>query len=274
MQKVLIEARNLKTWFPITGGVLGSVVNHVKAVDGVSLSIREGEVLSLVGESGSGKSTLGYTLLGLTQATSGEIYFEGTPIAIESMANWKPYRRDYQIIFQDSHSSLNPKQTIFEILSAPVLYHAIVASKDIRVYLIDVLKKVGLGSETLDKYPHAFSGGQRQRISIARTIALKPKLIICDEVVSALDVTIQAQILKLLMDLKREMHLSLLFISHDMAVVKEVSDRVAVMYFGKLVEEGSAESIFCRPKHEYTRALLSAVPTLDPKRRKSIATSL
>ncbi len=271
MIKYLIETQKLKTWFPIYGGILGGVVNHVKAVDGVDFYIKTGEVVSLVGESGSGKSTLGYTLLGLTPATDGTIWLDGNAVDLQNPKSWDGYRKQFQIIFQDSHSSLNPKQTIFEILAAPILHHNMCSKSDLKIYITAMLNKVGLGEESLYKYPHAFSGGQRQRISIARAIALKPRLIICDEVVSALDVTIQAQILDLLIDLKKELNLSLLFISHDMAVVKQISDRVYVMYYGKFVEQGSNEQIFTAPQHTYTKTLLSAVPSLDPAQRKQVA---
>jgi oligopeptide/dipeptide ABC transporter ATP-binding protein len=266
----LLAARNLKTWFPVTGGVLRKTVGHVKAVNDVSLSLHAGEVLAVVGESGCGKSTLGYSLLGLVQPTGGELELAGKRIDIRRPSSWDPFRKDFQIIFQDPYTSLNPRHTLFEILAEPMRVHAIAPERELPERVASLLSKVGLAPDYMHRFPHAFSGGQRQRIGIARALALSPKLIVCDEVVAALDVSVQAQIINLLMELKREFGLSLLFISHDLSLVKAISDRVLVMYLGKIAEEAAAGDLFSAPRHPYTAALLESIPTLDRGRRPKL----
>ncbi|MBF0432972.1 MAG: ATP-binding cassette domain-containing protein [Fibrobacteria bacterium] len=262
MNKVL-QVRHLKTWFPVTGGVFKRVQHYLKAVDDVSISINESEIIAVVGESGCGKSTLGRSILGLTPVRDGEIVLSGHKLDIKKRASWDPFRKEYQIIFQDPYSSLNPRHTVFEILSEPLLVHKICSKKDVRERVGDLLEKVGLSKDYIDRFPHAFSGGQRQRLGIARVIGLSPRLIICDEIVSALDVSVQAQIIHLLLKLKKEMNLSLMFISHDLSLINTISDAVYVMYLGKIVESGLREEIFNAPRHPYTQSLLKAIPTLD-----------
>jgi peptide/nickel transport system ATP-binding protein len=255
MEKPLLECKNLATWFPIKSGVLQKTISYVKAVDGVSLKIYPRSIVALVGESGSGKSTLGYTLLNLEAKTSGNVFTEGR--VIES---FQTFRKDFLIIYQDSSSSLNPRQTVFEILKAPLLEHRVIAKKDIKVYCENLLLEVGLLKEHLERFPHEFSGGQRQRICIARSLALNPKFIICDESVSALDVSVQAQVLNLLNDLKEEFGLTYIFISHDLSVVKYMSDRMVVMQEGEIEEMGDADQIYNAPKTDYTKKLIDAIP--------------
>ncbi len=266
----LLSVKNLKTWFPVTGGVLRKTTGYVKAVNDVSLEVHAGEVVSVVGESGCGKSTLGYSILGLAQPTGGELELAGKRIDIRRPSAWDPFRKDFQIIFQDPYTSLNPRHTLFEILAEPMRVHAIAPERQLRDRVAALLSKVGLSPDYMHRFPHAFSGGQRQRIGIARALSLDPKLIICDEVVAALDVSVQAQIINLLMDLKRELGLSLLFISHDLSLVKAISDRVLVMYLGKIAEEASAAELFSAPRHPYTAALLESIPTLDRGRRPKL----
>ena len=266
----LLAARNLKTWFPVTGGVMRKTVGHVKAVNDVSLSLAAGEVLSVVGESGCGKSTLGYSLLGLVPPSGGELELLGRRIDIRRPSAWDPFRKEFQIIFQDPYTSLNPRHTIYEILAEPMRVHAVAPEREMADRVAALLSKVGLAADYMHRFPHAFSGGQRQRIGIARALALSPKLIVCDEVVAALDVSVQAQIINLLMDLKRELGLSLLFISHDLSLVKAISDRVLVMYLGKIAEEARADDLFSSPRHPYTAALLDSIPTLDRGRRPKL----
>lgn len=239
----------------------------MRAVHEVSLEILPGEVVALVGESGCGKSTLGFSLLGLTPPTSGQIELLGNSIDISKPKSWKPYRKDFQIVFQDPYTSLNPRLSIFELLSEPLTAHGMIPRAKLRDAAADLLRQVGLSPDMLDRFPHAFSGGQRQRLCIARALGLKPKLIICDEVVSALDVSVQAQIVNLLLDLKKTHNLSLLFITHDLSLVRSICDRVLVMYLGSVVETAPTAELFRAPRHPYTRALLDAIPTLD-KRRK------
>ncbi|MDB5049164.1 MAG: Oligopeptide transporter ATP-binding protein OppF [Fibrobacteres bacterium] len=266
----LLEVQGLKTWFPVVGGVLRKTTGYVKAVNDVTFSMHAGEVLSVVGESGCGKSTLGYSILGLTPPTEGRLTLAGKPIDIGKPSSWNGFRKDFQIIFQDPYTSLNPRHTVFEMLAEPLRAHGICASRDIPDKVAELLKKVGLSPDYMHRFPHAFSGGQRQRIGIARAIGLNPKLIVCDEVVAALDVSVQAQIIRLLMDLKSELGLSLLFISHDLSLVKAISDRVLVMYLGKIVEAAAAPDLFAHPRHPYTAALLESIPTLDRARRPKL----
>ena len=261
---MLLDVSNLTMHFPVRGGVIPRQVGAVKAVDGVSLHIGPGETLGLVGESGCGKSTLGKAVVRLLKPTSGSIGFNGTDITRMSQRALRPLRRDFQMIFQDPVESLDPRMSVRSIIEEPLLIHRIGSRSD-RVRMVnELLDRVGLSSSAAERYPFEFSGGQRQRIGIARALALKPKLIVCDEPVSALDVSIQSQILNLLVELQRELGLSYLFIAHDLSVVKHVSDRVAVMYLGKIVELAPSESIYRDPRHAYTKALLSAIPSTDP----------
>jgi oligopeptide/dipeptide ABC transporter ATP-binding protein len=266
----LLEAKDLKTWFPVTGGVFRKTLGHVKAVNGVSLSIDAGEVVAVVGESGCGKSTLGYSLLGLVKPTSGSLALKGRALDIARLSSWDPMRREFQIVFQDPYTSLNPRHTVYEILAEPMRVHKVHEGRHLRDAVAGLLAKVGLDPDYMQRFPHAFSGGQRQRIGIARALGLMPRLIVCDEVVAALDVSVQAQIIQLLMDLKAELGLSLLFISHDLSLVKSISDRVLVMYLGKVVEEARAADLFARPRHPYTAALLESIPTLVRGRRPKL----
>ncbi|APD09967.1 MULTISPECIES: ABC transporter ATP-binding protein [Thermus] len=265
MSGVLLEVKDLKKHFPIRGGVLSRVVGSVKAVDGVSFAIRRGEVLGLVGESGSGKTTVGRTLLRLIEPTGGRILFDGEDITELPKDKLRPYRRRMQIIFQDPFSSLNPRMTVGDIIAEPLVIHGIGKTPQERTERVaELLKLVGLSPDHMRRYPHEFSGGQRQRIGIARALAVAPEFIVADEPVSALDVSIQAQVVNLLQDLKEELGLTLLFIAHDLAVVEYISDRVAVMYLGKVMEIASSRELYRNPKHPYTEALLSAVPIPDP----------
>jgi len=259
----LLEVKNLKTYFPILGGVLRRKIDEVKAVDDVSFAIEEGTTVGLVGESGSGKTTIGRTILKLAPATAGEILFEGKNILPLQEKEFRSYRRRMQMIFQDPFGSLNPRMTIYQIIAEPLEIHFKEMTRgDRQDRVAELLKMVGLKSEFMNRYPHEFSGGQRQRIGIARALAVKPKFIVCDEPVSALDVSVQAQIVNLLQDLQEELGLTYLFIAHDLAVVEHISDQVLVMYRGKIVEAASAEQIYTDPQHEYTERLLSAVPRL------------
>ena len=260
----LLEVRNLRKIFPVRGGVFLRTVGHVHAVEDVSFHLQAGETLGLVGESGCGKSTVGKTLLRLLEPTAGEVWFEGRDIAKMNRAELRRLRRDIQIIFQDPFESLNARHTVGKILEEPFVIHGLGSPGERRERVQELLAKVGLDATAAHRFPHEFSGGQRQRIGIARAIALQPKLIVCDEAVSALDVSIQSQIINLLLDLQREMRLALIFIAHDLAVVKHVSDRIAVMYLGEIVETASARAIHATPRHPYTQALISAIPVPDP----------
>jgi oligopeptide transport system ATP-binding protein len=275
MPDAILELHDVKTHFPVYRGfVLKHQTGTVKAVDGVTLSIARGEVLGLVGESGCGKSTLARTIMQLVPTTAGTVVLEGKNLTQGSAAEIQETRRDMQMIFQDPYASLNPRMTVFATLSEPLLVHRICPPAEVNVRVAELMRTVGLAPRFMEKYPHEFSGGQRQRIAIARALALNPKVIIADEPVSALDVSIQAQILNLLAQLCRKMNLSLIFIAHDLSVVKHISDRVAVMYLGKIVELGPAAGVIERPAHPYTRALVSAIPTPDPdaeRTRKRIA---
>ena len=262
----LLEVTDLVKHFPIKSGVLiDRQVGAVQAVDGVSLSVAPGETLGLVGESGCGKSTLARTILQLLKPTSGSVRFDGDEIAGASRRRLRPLRREMQMIFQDPYASLNPRKRVGQIVGGPLKLHGLADGKELRRQTESLLDRVGLSSEHYNRYPHEFSGGQRQRIGIARALALKPKLIIADEPVSALDVSIQAQIINLLEDLQEEFALTYIFVAHDLGVVRHVADRVAVMYLGKIVELGPADEVYANPVHPYTEALLSAVPIPDPR---------
>jgi len=272
----LLEVRGLKKYFPIHKGIMGRVMGQLKAVDGVSLQIRSGETFSLVGESGCGKTTVGRTILRLIEPTAGEIIFRRhklmssdrkireIDVARVPKRRMKALRRDMQIIYQDPYSSLNPRMTVGEIIGEPLLVHGVEKQRSLSGPVRDLLEAVGLKAQHINRYPHEFSGGQRQRIGIARALALRPQLIVADEPVSALDVSVQAQVLNLLEDLQEEFELTYLLIAHDLSVVRHISTRVAVMYLGCIVESAPTEELFKNPRHPYTEALLSAVPLLDP----------
>jgi len=261
----LIQVENMKKYYPVKGGVIPHTTGYIKAVDGVSFSIMQGETLGLVGESGCGKSTIGRQLVGLERPTAGSIYYKGTDLFERKKEERKKIRTDLQMVFQDSYSSLNPRKHIYEILAQPMLYHKVSTKGTIEKDIAELLDMVGLPTNVLGRYPHEFSGGQRQRIGIAKALSLNPEFIVCDEPVSALDVSIQAQILNLLKSLQRELHLTLLFVGHGLGAVNYVSNRIAVMYLGKIVEIGRAEDVFRHPVHPYTKALLEAVPVPDPE---------
>jgi oligopeptide/dipeptide ABC transporter ATP-binding protein len=264
---MILEARHLRTCFPVKGGVFHIIKERIKAVNDVSLFAKSGEIVSIVGESGCGKTTLGMSLLGLIPVTAGNLFLEGNEIKISDPGSWKPFRKDFQIIFQDPFTSLNPRHTVYKILSEPLLLHKVYTRKNIKDGVAQLLGQVGLSPDYMDRFPHAFSGGQRQRISIARSIGVQPKLIVCDEVVSALDVSVQAQIIQLLLELRKRMGVALLFITHDLSLVKVISDRVYVMYLGRIVEQAESNVLFSRPLHPYTQALMSAIPQPDPSLR-------
>ena len=260
----ILSVQNLKVHFPISGGVLKRQVGAVRAVDGVSFDIAPGETLGLVGESGCGKSTLGKAIVRLNDSKEGDIHFEGRNITHMGRGEMRPLRRELQMIFQDPVESLKARHSVREIIEEPLVIHGMGSPTVRRKRVDELLDRVGLPASSADRYPFEFSGGQRQRIGIARAIALNPKLIVCDEPVSALDVSVQSQVLNLLLELQRDLKLSYLFIAHNLAVVKHISDRVAVMYLGKIVEMADADVIYSRPKHAYTKALLSAIPEPDP----------
>ncbi|MFJ5120216.1 ABC transporter ATP-binding protein [Kitasatospora sp. NPDC088548] len=271
MAEPILEVKDLVKYYPLTQGIVfKKQVGAVKAVDGVSFELRRGETLGIVGESGCGKSTLAKVLMNLERATSGQVFFKGEDITRLSGAGLKAVRRNIQMVFQDPYTSLNPRMTVGDIIGEPFEIHPEVAPKgDRRKAVQDLLDVVGLNPEYINRYPHQFSGGQRQRIGIARGLALKPELIICDEPVSALDVSVQAQVINLLEQLQGEFELSYMFIAHDLSIVRHISDRVGVMYLGKMVEIGTEDQIYSYPTHPYTQALLSAVPVPDPVARES-----
>ncbi|MGI6695425.1 MAG: ABC transporter ATP-binding protein [Christensenellales bacterium] len=266
----LIEVKNLKKYFPIKSGLLKTTIGHVKAVDDISFSIKRGKVMGLVGESGCGKSTAGRTLLNLLPKTEGQVLFKGQDIHALTRKENKSLRTKMQIIFQDPYSSLNPRLPVNDIVGEAMMEHGLVKDKqEMHDRVVEIISKCGLFPEQATRYPHQFSGGQRQRICIARALAVDPEFIVCDEAVSALDVSIQSQIINLLKDMQEELGLTYMFISHDLSVVKFISDDVGVMYLGQIVEMGDKQRIFTTPLHPYTQALLSAVPSFDPEKRNS-----
>ena len=266
---ILLEVNNLKKHFPIRKGFLGKNVQQVQAVDGVSFKIRRGETLGLVGESGCGKSTTGRTIIRLYDVTDGEVIFDGQDISKMNQQDLRSIRKRIQMIFQDPYASLNSRMTVGDIIGEPIDIHNIAAGEERQKIIYDLLERVGLSKGHASRYPHEFSGGQRQRIGIARALAVNPDFIICDEPISALDVSIQAQVVNMLEDLQKEFGLTYLFIAHDLSMVKHIADRIGVMYLGKLVEVSESDDLYNNPNHPYTQALLSAIPIPDPKVAKS-----
>jgi oligopeptide/dipeptide ABC transporter ATP-binding protein len=268
----LLKTTDLYKWFPRRGGFLNRTVSHLRAVDGVSIGVRKGETLGLVGESGCGKTTLGRTIMRLTEPTRGKVMFDGTEISLLKGRKLKPFRKSMQIVFQDPYASLDPRQSIRSALLEPIHIHHMASSRKEAVEVAQkALQRVGLNPDHLSRFPHEFSGGQRQRIAVAIALAVEPSFLVLDEPTSSLDVSVQAQILSLLRALQREMGLTYLFISHNLAVIKQMCDRTAVMYLGRVVELAPTERLFENPKHPYTKALLSSVPLPDPSKRKQLA---
>jgi oligopeptide transport system ATP-binding protein len=263
-EEPLLRVEDLKVYFPIRRGVFRTIVGKVHAVDGVSFTIQKGETLGLVGESGCGKTTTGRAILKFNCPTSGKIFFEDQELVHLSERRFRPLRRRIQMIFQDPYASLNPRMTVKETVGEPLMIYNIARNGNLRKEVQKYLEMVGLSPQFVDRYPHEFSGGQRQRVGIARALALKPDLIVCDEPISALDVSIQAQVVNLLEELQKELHLTYLFIAHDLSMVRHISDRVAVMYLGTIVELASSKNLYAQPLHPYTQALMSAVPIPDP----------
>ncbi|SFC01578.1 peptide/nickel transport system ATP-binding protein [Bacillus sp. OV322] len=267
----LLKVNDLKVHFPIKGGFFRRVVDYVRAVDGVSFELQQGETYGLVGESGSGKSTTGKAIVKLEKVTSGQILFDGKDLAKLNRKEIKPFRKDIQMIFQDPYSSLNPKKRVLDIIAEPLRNFERMSPGEEKKVVQNYLDKVGLNPESIYKYPHEFSGGQRQRIGIARSLTLKPKLIIADEPVSALDVSVQAQVLNFLQDLQKEFNLTYLFVGHDLGVIRHMCDRMGVMYRGRLVEEGTSQEIYENPQHIYTQRLIAAIPEIQPEVREKRA---
>ncbi len=265
----LLQVEHLKKYFPIRKGILSRVVGQVKAVDDVSFHVNQSETLGLVGESGCGKTTVGRSLLRLIEPTAGKVTFGGQDVLGLNGPDMRQMRRKMQIIFQDPYSSLNPRMTVLDIVGEALTIHGIAKGREREQRVKQLLERTGLSSRYVNRYPHEFSGGQRQRIGIARALALNPEFIVCDEAVSALDVSVQAQVINLLMDLREEFGLAYLFIAHDLSVVRHISDRIAVMYLGEIVETATADDLFAKPLHPYTQALLSAVPVADPTRERN-----
>lgn len=267
----LLELNNLKVHYPIRGGFFQRVIDHVKAVDGLSISIEPGKTYGLVGESGCGKTTTGRTIIGLNKITDGKVTFEGQDLTRMAHKNQHPLRRDIQMIFQDPYSSLNARKRVIDIIAEPLRNFEKLSPDEERRRIQDLLERVGLNPEAAFKYPHEFSGGQRQRIGIARALTLNPKLIIADEPVSALDVSVQAQVLNFMKEIQKEFNLTYLFISHDLGIVRHMCDQIGIMYRGRLVEQGNTEDIYDHPQHVYTRRLISAIPNVDPGQRQESA---
>ena len=261
-----LKVKDLKVHFPIKGGVFGRTVDHVKAVDGVSFSLEEGMTYGLIGESGSGKTTTGRAIIGLNKITEGDVYFNGKNITHER-GRREAFRKEVQMIFQDPYSSLNPRKRVYDILKEPLRNFENLSKNEEKKRIDELLELVGLSPESVDKYPHQFSGGQRQRIGIARAVATNPKLIIADEPVSALDVSVQAQVLNFMQEIQEELGLTYVFIGHDLGVIRHLCDRIGIMYKGRFVEEGNTEEIFNNPQHIYTKKLISSIPDIDPRNR-------
>jgi peptide/nickel transport system ATP-binding protein len=267
MTMVFLKINHLKVYYPIRGGFFKRVIDHVKAVDDISFELKQGETYGLVGESGCGKTTTGRAIIGLTKATSGQIIFNDNDLTKLSKRNFNHYRRDIQMIFQDPYSSLNPRKCVGDIIAEPLRNFESLTLAEERKKVQFYLEKIGLNADDINKYPHEFSGGQRQRIGIARALTLNPKLIIADEPVSALDVSVQAQVLNFMKDIQREFNLTYLFISHDLGIIQHMCDRIGIMFRGQFVEEGTSEDIYSNPQHIYTKKLISAIPDINPENR-------